>query len=195
MDDLVTLAVLASSAFFVVLAFGLLLRYRQVSQRVNASTDLGHDLWAALEQRMKKQDERILDMMGRFEVIQSRYSAAPVPPVARPVTRKVAVEEKQALPMEEKAVPSQPTSQVTATITPEVTAEITLDKTEISILKHLSTKPRSPVEIKDLIETSREHAARLMKNLFDEGLVTRDSSKKPFVYHLTESGKRYLSDA
>ncbi len=76
MDDLTTYALLATSFFFVALSFGLLVRYRQVSQRITASTDMGRDLWQTLEQRLKKQDERILDMMGRMEVIQSRNMAA-----------------------------------------------------------------------------------------------------------------------
>jgi DNA-binding HxlR family transcriptional regulator len=72
MDTLSTYVLLTAAAFFVVLGFGLLYRYRQVSQRLTASTDLGHDLWSALEVRLNKQDERILDVMGRVEVIQSR---------------------------------------------------------------------------------------------------------------------------
>ncbi|HEV2225289.1 MAG TPA: hypothetical protein VGR56_00630, partial [Nitrososphaerales archaeon] len=65
LDDATTIALLVTSAFFVALAFGLLVRYRQLSQKIAGSSDLGHDLWDALEQRMRKQDERILDVMGR----------------------------------------------------------------------------------------------------------------------------------
>ena len=68
-----------------------------------------------------------------------------------------------------------------------------LDETEMSVIRLLGAKPRTSVEIKGLIEKSREHAARLMKVLFDAGLVTRDVSKKPFVYQLTDAGRRYLS--
>lgn len=79
-------------------------------------------------------------------------------------------------------------------MTPEQqTSQVVLDETEMSVIKLLGTKPRTSVEIKELIETSREHAARLMKALFDAGVVTRNASKKPFVYELTEAGRRYLS--
>jgi CRP-like cAMP-binding protein len=182
LDDLVTLAALASSGFFVVLSFGLLVRYRQVSQRVNASMDLGHDLWSALENRLKKQDERILDMMGRFEVIQSRYSERPGPPlITQSALKPASSEERPAPVIETRVVPARQTT------------GISLDETEMSVIKLLGTKPRTSVEIKELIGTSREHAARLMKTLFDTGVVTRDASKKPFVYQLTEAGRRYLS--
>ena len=182
MVDLVTLVALASSAFFVALSFGLLVRYRQISQRVNASTDLGRDLWAALEQRLRKQDERILDLMGRFEVLQSHYSERPSPLANQP-------------PRPEPASTQEWPVHITEThVTPPTqTSQVTLDETEMSIIKLLGAKPRTSVEIKELIETSREHAARLMKVLFDAGVVTRDVSKKPFVYQLTEAGRRYLS--
>jgi len=177
----VTLAAVASSAFFVVLSFGLLVRYRQLSQKVNASADLGRDLWTALEQRLKKQDERILDMMGRFEVIQSRYSERPGSLVAQPIPQPVSVQQGSARITEARVTPVRQKSQ-----------DI-LDETEMSVIRLLGAKPRTSVEIKGLIETSREHAARLMKVLFDAELVTRDVSKKPFVYQLTDAGRRYLS--
>lgn len=183
MEDLVTLTVLALSAFFVVLSSGLLLKYRQVSQKINASADLGRSLWEALEQRLKRQDERILDIMSKFEVIQSRVSERFIPSVPQPTSKSASVEEKSALVMETRLIPTQRKSQ------------ITLDDTELSVIKLLGDKPMSSVEIKELIGKSREHAARMMKALFDSGLVTRDNSKKPFVYQLTETGRRYLSAA
>jgi len=190
----VTAAVVATSAFFAALSFGLLLRYRQISQSVNASTDLGRDLWAALELRMKKQDERILDMMGRFEVIQSRYSARLGSPVEQPTPSQVATGEKSQTSFFTQQNPAESRDgQMESQKTSQITRPITLDKTEVSVLNQLSAKPRTPVEVKDLIQTSREHAARLMKRLFDEGFVTRDTSKKPFVYQLTDKGRSYLA--
>ena len=181
-DDLVILGLLASSAFFVVLAFGLLIRYRQVSQRIASSNDLGKDLWEALEARLRKQDERILDVMGRMEVIQSR------------MTSKVEV----LRPSVQDRVPVTPrTEPVTVTesrnLSPPLERNFVLDETEKTVMGLLKEKSRSSVEIKELLGKSREHAARLMKGLFDRGLVSRNDSNKPFVYALTETGRRYLS--
>ena len=190
-DDLVTPFLLASSAFFVVLGFGLLLRYRQVSQRINTSTDLGRDLWTTLEQRLNKQDERILDVMTKYQVIQSRYekSTLGVTQIKGPIPRlepRVGVEKAPYADTDTYGVMSRD-AQI------RDTSHITLDKTEIAVVNLLSVKSRSSVEIKDLISKSREHTARLMKKLFDLGLVTRDSSKKPFVYQLSEDGRRHVS--
>ena len=44
-------------------------------------------------------------------------------------------------------------------------------------------------DIKITLNKSREHVARLMKELFDEGCVERRAGSKPFVYSITEKGR------
>ncbi len=178
-----TLAVVGFSGFFVVLSFVLLVRYRQISQRISTSSDLGHDLWQALDSRLRKQDERILDMMGRFEVIQSRVVGKEP---AKSFVTPVAVEEAPVL--REGRPPSAP---VIAPKTPAPHDQG--DNIARVVLRLLAERPRTSVEIKGLVGKSREHSARLMKNLFERGLVVRDDSKRPFVYQLTDDGRRYLS--
>jgi len=205
MDDLTTYALLATSFFFVALSFGLLVRYRQISERINASTDLGHDLWQSLEQRLKKQDERILDMMGRLEVIQSRVLAAttnaPSAQAALPPTQTmsspVAVSEtKSGIAAEANPVAQQFESQESqesqAPLGPSV-IEMKLDETQLAALKLLSENPKDTRQLTDSLHLSREHTARVMKGLFERGLVKRDDSSKPFVYQLTDQGKHFLS--
>ena len=192
MDDYVTFGLLASSAFFVALSIGLLFRYRQVSNRITASSDLGRDLWQALDQRLRKQDERILDVLGRLEVVQARLANAPsvVPPSALSTNAsKVAQEPKS-------DTNNVPDIGVTASSPVAQTAKslIDLDDTQVGAIRLLGSSQMSTIEIKTALGRSREHTARLMKGLFDQGLVSRDDSQKPFVYNLTEEGRRYLPD-
>ena len=44
-------------------------------------------------------------------------------------------------------------------------------------------------DIKITLNKSREHVARLMKELFDGGYVERRAGSKPFVYSITEKGR------
>jgi DNA-binding transcriptional ArsR family regulator len=204
MDDSVTVALLVSAAFFVALSFGLMLRYRQVSQKITASSDLGRDLWQALEQRMRKQDERILDMMGRLEVVQSRVMTAaaaqtsvslpPLPPIVpRPMVEEPAP--RDVIPHGPAA--QQPESQVTSRAEPlesQVHPEgIQLDETRMRAIRLLGESPKNTRQITDALGMSREHTARMMKELFGLGLVRRNDSTKPFVYQLTDEGSRLLS--
>ena len=210
-DDLVTLSLLASAAFFVALSVGLLVRYRRISQRISESSDLGHDLWQALEQRMRKQDERILDMMGRLEVVQSRVMVvAGAPPMApsspaQTLPRVAPVDVQRdvrspILPVQQRVVQSEVTEshQTQAPESSPMPSRVfdpnqQLDETQIAILKLLNEGSRNTRQITDALERSREHTARVMKELFGLGLVRRNDSTKPFVYQLTDDGKRFVA--
>jgi len=164
---------------FLVMSWVLLSKYRSLSAELSESADLGRDLWAALDSRMRKQDERILDIMTKFEVYASRSSGSASlisDEKALGGVRPVQLGAKKLEPGAEQASP-----------------RIVLEQTERLALQLLSEKARTSVEIKSLINKSREHTARLMKELFERRLVSRDDSKKPFVYQLTEEGRRYLS--
>lgn len=215
-DDVVTLVLLASAAFFVALSFGLLVRYREISQKISASSDMGHDLWQALEQRMKKQDERILDIMGRLEVVQTRMIAvaAANPPGVKEATRVLQPVSPQLAPpapkegslgVTRRADAQQPESQVTVggsqesrpnPVSVPVPAPVKvpqiIDETHLAAIRLLGEGPKSTRQITDALGKSREHTARMMKELFDGGIVSRDSSTKPFVYQLTDEGRRRL---
>lgn len=47
-------------------------------------------------------------------------------------------------------------------------------------------------DIKITLKKSREHTARLMKKLFEEGYVERRAGSKPFVYSITKKGRDRL---
>jgi len=227
LDDATTIALLVTSAFFVALAFGLLVRYRQLSQKIAGSSDLGHDLWDALEQRMRKQDERILDMMGRMEVVQARVMAPPpapeptvqpqTPPELLPMSRPEAElsdveEEPRTMQHSESQQESQesqtsqprkapeapmapPTPQPGPEPQPEPASkeELILDQTQLAALRQLAEGNKDTSQLTVALKKSREHTARLMKELFDLGLVRRNVATKPFVYQLTDEGRRLIT--
>jgi len=43
-------------------------------------------------------------------------------------------------------------------------------------------------DIQITLKKSREHTSRLMKKLFEEGLVQRNTETKPYTYSITEKG-------
>jgi predicted transcriptional regulator len=163
---------------------------------------LGRDLWSSLEQRLKKQDERILDMMGRVEVIQSRVMASPppqtaasglAPPVSASPAPQMGAEPPEnhietSLPQRPESHESQPSREPA----PGSAAETELDETQLGALKLLSGAPMNTRQLTDALRKSREHTARIMKELFELGLVQRNASTKPFVYELTNSGRSLL---
>ncbi len=60
------------------------------------------------------------------------------------------------------------------------------------ILKLLNESPMTAREIQLDTKKTREHTSRLMKKLYTESLVTRDVDNKPFLYKITNEGRRLL---
>ena len=68
-----------------------------------------------------------------------------------------------------------------------------LTDTEIAVLEMLSSEgPKTAPEIKDRVHLSREHTARLMKKLYEEGYVERVEGKIPFRYSIKKEMEKLL---
>ncbi|HXW36716.1 MAG TPA: MarR family transcriptional regulator [Nitrososphaerales archaeon] len=186
MTDYVTLASAGVLVFFSVLAIALLARYRDVSQRISESSDLGKDLWMTLESRLRSQDERIVDIMTRLDVIQSRVLQSSVPSARREISvgsQRVVGARFVPVARVEKTEPGVGLLQ----------GGESLDRTELSLLRALSTGPRTSPELAKGLGVTREHVSRVLKDLHARGFLIRDSSEKPFVYELSEEGKKLVS--
>ena len=60
------------------------------------------------------------------------------------------------------------------------------------VLKLVCDKSRTSRDIQYNIKKTREHVARMLKKLHEEGYVTRNVSTRPFTYTITEKGKTKL---
>jgi len=117
--------------------------------------------------KLTLRDEKIAELMVRLEVLEEKMKTRPLE-----VTVK---EEKVTERLPEKPPPSR-----------DLTRQI---------LELLSKNSMTSTEVQKIIKRSREHVARLLKSLYEQGLVTRDSSKKPFKYTITEEGRKVLSSS
>jgi len=57
------------------------------------------------------------------------------------------------------------------------------------VLRLITNKAMTSRDIQITIKRSREHTSRLMKKLFESGLVQRNTETKPYTYSITEKGK------
>jgi hypothetical protein len=201
MTDYATLSAVALSGFFVALSLVLLARYRKASREMSASSELAKDVWESLDSRLRKQDERILDVMTRLDVLQGRVLES-AQPKSQPITSRAEVRHQAAPPQATSPPPAERVGPEKAVVSggaparPPAPQELTRgDDIETKILQRLTASATTSVEIRQLIGKSREHTARLMKGLYDRGLVVRDDSTKPFVYQLTDEGRRRASSA
>ena len=82
---------------------------------------------------------------------------------------------------------------------PEIVVEKPVSVPNISNIEHVSptdsvlhlitNKAMTSRDIQITIKKSREHTSRLMKRLFENGLVQRNTETKPYTYSITEKGK------
>ena len=62
------------------------------------------------------------------------------------------------------------------------------------VLRLITNKAMTSRDIQITIKRSREHTSRLMKKLFESGLVQRNTETKPYTYSITEKGKMKIND-
>jgi len=68
-----------------------------------------------------------------------------------------------------------------------------LTNTEIIVLEMLSSEgAKTAPEIKERVELSREHTARLMKKLYEGGYLEREMGKIPFKYSVKKEMEKFL---
>jgi hypothetical protein len=70
-----------------------------------------------------------------------------------------------------------------------------LTETELRVLEFISTSPsgeRTAPEVKQMINLTREHTARLMKKLYEGGYLERRSERTPFAYRVKEEMLKLL---
>jgi DNA-binding MarR family transcriptional regulator len=71
-----------------------------------------------------------------------------------------------------------------------------LTDTEVIVLEMLSAEgPKTAPEIKERVQLSREHTARLMKKLYEKGYLERETGKIPFRYSVKTEMKKFLNKA
>jgi chromosome segregation ATPase len=72
-------------------------------------------------------------------------------------------------------------------------AMASLTDTEVSVLEMLAAEgAKTAPEIKERVKLSREHTARLMKKLYEEGYLERETGKIPFKYAVKKEMEKFL---
>ena len=60
------------------------------------------------------------------------------------------------------------------------------------VLQLITDKDMTSRDIQITLKRSREHTSRLMKKLFESGLVQRNIESKPYTYSITDKGKERI---
>ena len=182
LDDYVIAAAAGVIVAAAIILGVLLSRYNMLVHEADKSTRLAKDVWDSMNSRFSVMDARIIDLMAKSEVLSSRLELSQAASQSHMVSSSLG-----GLPTRA----SKPGEVEKTSTVPAALGEST--ETETKVLGLLVVGPRTSAQIKEEIGRSREHTARLMKALFDRGLVVRNDRNKPYVYEITESGKSYVA--
>jgi len=68
-----------------------------------------------------------------------------------------------------------------------------LTETELHVLEFIAGEgEKTAPEIKDMIKLTREHSARLVKKLYEDGYLERDTAKTPYKYRVKDEMLKIL---
>jgi exonuclease VII small subunit len=185
----------------IVISFNRQFQKQEDKLRVVAhETELVSSEGKKIVERMEKHDNRLEDFVAKVEVasqIEQKLSAQ-IEQVDKKVNDLIASQEQvvQRIAEVEKARYKAPTHEAKIEAAIPIKKEkalAPLTGTELAVLEVLSKEgEKTAPEIRERIGLTREHTARLMKKLYEDGYLERDTGKMPYTYRLKEEMQKIL---
>jgi hypothetical protein len=178
----------------------ILARYLPVLRRASSayvdSSDVISSMMKELNARATLQDRRLADAQVKLDTLEDRWLRSGWM-VSQPVVSYPSgvANQGQTIHESETVMTRRPAEPVWSMMrSDEDRARERVDsrvpsRVEVTVLKSLLGRRVTAPEVKSILGSSREHAARIMKSLAEKGLVVRDVSKKPYSYELSDAGR------
>lgn len=128
-----------------------------------------------LTERLQYYENLLIDMKIRLDSLEMEQESQQLPQAQVPKPREEkAQQEVPVMVKEEKPKERMP--------------NMNFGNATEHVLRLITEKPMTSRDIQITIKRTREHTSRMMKKLFEDGLVERDMSTKPFTYKITDKG-------
>jgi len=174
----------------VILAFlvglGVLYGFYKVRPFIKSKSEISN---ASQTERLEYYERQLIDMKIRLDAleIQGIEQKSEDPNLElKQFLEKLAKNEAQEMHVEEvsqhKDMVEKPVS------TPNISNTDHTNPTDY-VLRLITNKAMTSRDIQITLKRSREHTSRLMKKLFEDGYVERNTETKPYTYSITEKGK------
>ncbi len=154
--------------------------------KTNKTTDTSH------AERLEYYERQLIDMKIRLDLIEiqglEEKSGDPNLELKQ-FLEKLAQNEAEKKPteprMKSEIVPDEPQ------ITPRMP---NLDHNNATdyVLRLITNKAMTSRDIQITLKRTREHTSRLMKKLYEDGYVKRNTESKPYTYSISEKGKEKI---
>jgi len=146
---------------------------------------------ASQSERLEYYERQLIDMKIRLDAIEiqgiEQKSEDPnleLKQFLERLARNEALEEGVSQP---KVVPERLAS------TPSISSTVHTNPTDY-VLHLITNKSMTSRDIQITLKKSREHTSRLMKKLFEDGYVQRNTETKPYTYSITKKGKTKVGE-
>ncbi|AFS83713.1 winged helix DNA-binding protein [Candidatus Nitrosopumilus sediminis] len=159
--------------------------YFKISPFVRIKSD-GFD--ATQTERLEYYERQLIDMKIRLDALEIQGIEQKVEDPnleLKQFLEKLAKKEVQERPVEVVSKSEITPEKVVSTPNiPNITPANPIDY----VLHLITDKSMTSRDIQITLKKSREHTSRLMKKLFEEGYVQRNTESKPYTYSITEKG-------
>ena len=140
------------------------------------------DLLNSYTERLQYYENQLIDMKIRLDSVELLKETGELEiPISRPKETRIEKQEAASNTREEKPK--------------ERMHNMNFVNATDYVLRLITEKPMTSRDIQITIGRTREHTSRMMKKLFEEGLVERNMQTKPFTYYITDKGKTKLGIA
>ena len=150
----------------------------------------------------KSRDDQLIDMKIRLDILEMRErgqeqvdmtttTAKQTQDLLERLLETTRTNDKQIV---HKVKDSLDSKQPKKAIVPVTDTTITKHITNITdtVLQLITNNVISSRDIQMNLGKSREHTARLLKKMYDDGYIKRDVENRPYTYSITEKGKSRL---
>ena len=136
--------------------------------------------------RLEFYERQLIDMKIRLDAIDLENLGGSHVESSKDFVRfEEKVRDKEEVPVAPQRPISQPAQ---ARRTPNMGFDNVVD----AVLGLITEKSMTSRDIQVTLGRSREHVSRTMKKLFEDGLVERNTTTKPFSYSITEKGRQRI---
>ena len=143
---------------------------------------------ASQSERLEYYERQLIDMKIRLDALEIQGIEQKVEDPnleLKQFLEKLAKNEVQEKPIEVETKPDVvPEKVISMPSVPSLTPTNPVDY----VLHLITNKAMTSRDIQITLKKSREHTSRLMKKLFEEGYVQRNTESKPYTYSITEKG-------
>ena len=180
----------------VILAFvvglGVLYGFYKIRPFIKSRTEM---VDASHAERLEYYERQLIDMKIRLDALEIQGIEQKTEDTnleLKQFLQKLAKNEVQEPQVEEKVeeieiVPEKP-------VPTHTTSNVEHSNPTDYVLHLITSKAMTSRDIQITLKKSREHTSRLMKKLFEDGLVERDTESKPYIYSITEKGKARIEE-